>query len=67
MTLTIATGNHRVGPTIKKLATHNFILMAGTGANLASGLHPDFANKLTIQPRFDGDDASDSDDSAASI
>jgi hypothetical protein len=64
----IASGNHRVGPTFTKLALHEIILCAGTGANLVSGLHPQCIQHLAIKPWLlenvgaNSDDSTESDD-----
>ena len=45
-------GNHCVRPTIIRLQQSGFVIIEGNGNNRKSGLDPEFAKTLALEPRF---------------
>ena len=45
-------GNHCVGPTVIRLQQSGFVIIEGNGNNRKSGLDPEFAKTLALEPRF---------------
>ena len=45
-------GNHCVGPTVIRLQQSGFVIIEGNGNNRKSGLDPEFAKTLALEPCF---------------